>query len=141
MSGNLSYIYSRVKDTVALNRPLQGQSPYLINVGLQYDAEKLGFSSTLLFNQIGRRILFVGNEAVPNIWENPRPLLDLQLAQKILKKKGEIRINISDIFNKRAYFYHDLDNNEKYNKGSKDVLAISRNYGTNYSVTFGYTIK
>jgi outer membrane receptor protein involved in Fe transport len=141
MSGNLSYIYSRVKDTVALNRPLQGQSPYLINVGLQYDAEKLGFSSTLLFNQIGRRILFVGNEAVPNIWENPRPLLDLQLAQKILKKKGEIRVNISDIFNKRAYFYHDLDSNEKYSQGSKDVLAISRNYGTNYSVTFGYTIK
>ena len=139
--GNISYIHSRVKDTVALNRPLQGQSPYLINLGMQFDAEKIGFSSTVLFNQIGRRILFVGNEAVPDIWEAPRPLLDLQLAQKILKKKGEIRINISDILNHRAYFYHDLDGNEKYRSASKDVLAISRNYGTNYSITFGYTIK
>jgi outer membrane receptor protein involved in Fe transport len=141
LTGNLSYIKSEVKDTVALNRPLQGQSPYLINIGLQYDIEKIGFNSTLLFNQIGRRILFVGNEAVPDIWENPRPLFDLQLAQKILKKKGEIKLNISDILNKRAFFYHDLDTNDKFSSGSKDVLAINRNYGTNYSITFAYTLK
>jgi hypothetical protein len=142
LSGNISYIYSKVKDTTGtVDRPLQGQSPYLVNFGLQYDLEKIGFSSTLLFNQIGRRILFVGNEAISDIWENPRPLLDLQLAKKILKKKGEVRINISDIFNKQADFYHDLDANKKYSKSSKDVLAISRNYGTNFSISFGYSIK
>jgi hypothetical protein len=141
VTGNLSYIYSRVEDTVALNRPLQGQSPYLINAGLQYDLEKIGFSSTLLFNQIGRRILFVGDKSVPDIWENPRPLLDIQLAKKIMKSKGELKVNISDIFNRRAYFYHDLDNNEKYKSTSNDVLAISRNYGTNFSFTFAYIIK
>jgi len=141
VTGNLSYIYSRVEDTVALNRPLQGQSPYLINAGLQYDLEKIGFSSTLLFNQIGRRILFVGDKSVPDIWENPRPLLDIQLAKKIIKNKGEIKVNISDIFNRRAYFYHDLDDNEKYKSTSSDVLAISRNYGTTFSFTFAYIIK
>lgn len=141
MTGNYSYIHSRVKDTVSFDRPLQGQSPYLINFGLQYDLEKSGFRSTLLFNQIGRRILFVGNEAIPNIWENPRPLLDLQLAQKVLKNRGEIKLNASDIFNRRAYFYHDLDENDKFKTGSKDKLAISRNYGTNFSLTFNYTIK
>ena len=141
LTGNLSYIYSRVKDTVALDRPLQGQSPYLINAGLQYDIAKIGFSSTVLFNQVGRRILFVGDKSVPDIWENPRALLDIQLAKKILKNKGELKVNISDIFNKRAYFYHDLDNNEKYKSSSSDVLAITRNYGTNYSFTFAYTIK
>ena len=141
VSGNFSYIYSQVKDSVSLDRPLQGQSPYLINASLQYDVEKIGFMGTLLFNQVGRRILFVGDKAVPDIWENPRPLLDIQLAQKILKRRGEIKVNVSDIFNVRAYFYHDLDDNNKYGKGTKDVLAISRNYGTNYSITFAYSIK
>ena len=142
LTGNVSYIYSRVKDTTGtIDRPLQGQSPYLINFGVQYDIEKIGFSSTLLFNQIGRRILFVGNEAISDIWEAPRPLLDLQLSQKIFKKKGEVKLNISDIINSRANFYHDLDNNKKYSSSSKDVLAITRNYGTNVTLTFAYSIK
>jgi hypothetical protein len=142
LSGNISYIYSRVKDTTGtVDRPLQGQSPYLINFGLQYDIVKIGFSSTLLFNQIGRRILFVGNEAISDIWEAPRPLLDLQLSQKLLKRRAEVKLNISDLINSRANFYHDLDNNKKYSRSSKDVLAIKRNYGTNVSLTFSYTIK
>lgn len=141
-SGNLSYIYSNVKDaTGTVNRPLQGQSPYLLNFGLQYDLEKYGFSSTALFNRIGRRILFVGNEAVSDIWENPRSLIDLQFAKKLLKNKAEIKLNINDILNQQADFYHDLDNNGTYSSKSKDVLAITRNYGTNVSVSFSYNIK
>jgi hypothetical protein len=63
------------------------------------------------------------------------------LAQKILKNKGEVKLNVSDILNKRAYFYHDLDNNNRYKKQSADALAINRNYGTNISLTFAYIIK
>ena len=144
-SGNLSYIYSKVEDTVSLSRPLQGQSPYLINFGLQYDHQKSGWAATLLFNQIGRRILFVGNVDIPEIWENPRPLLDFQVAKKIMKEKAEIRLNISDIINQRAYFYHDLNGDHKYSTKSssktQDALAIDRLYGTNVSVTFAYTFK
>ena len=120
---------------------MQGQSPYLINASLQYDLEKIGLNTTVLFNQIGRRILYVGNDQVPEIWENPRPLLDLQIAKKIIKNRGELRLNIQDIINKTAYFYHDVDRNEKLKIGSIDKVAIARNYGTNFSLTFGYTIK
>jgi outer membrane receptor protein involved in Fe transport len=138
VQGNFSYIYNRVG---SLDRPMQGQSPYLINFALQYDLEKAGLNTTLLFNQIGRRILYVGNQDVPAIWEAPRPLLDLQVAEKIMKKRGEIKLNLSDIINRRAYFYHDIDNNKKYVKGSADALAINRLYGTNVTLTFAYNIK
>lgn len=139
--GNFSYIYNRVKfGNSQLNRPMQGQSPYLINAGLLYDAEKIGLSTTLLFNEVGRRILYVGNDEVPAIWEAPRPLLDLQIAKKIIKNKGELRLSIADLLNQRAYFYHDLDNNKKYTNRI-DALALTRNYGTNVSITFNYTIK
>lgn len=139
--GNFSYIYNRVKfENKNLDRPMQGQSPYLINAGLLYDAEKIGLSTTLLFNEAGRRILYVGNDEIPAIWEAPRPLLDWQIAKKIIRNKAELKLNIADILNQRAYFYHDLDNNKKYTSGS-DALALTRKYGTNVSITFNYTIK
>jgi outer membrane receptor protein involved in Fe transport len=140
LQGNFSYIHNRVSDSKSnIDRPMQGQSPYVINAGLQYDLNKKGFSTTLLFNQIGKRILYVGNDQIPAIWENPRPLLDWQIAQKILNNKGEIKFNVSDIFNRRAYFYHDIDKNEKFNM-KKDAVAISRKYGSTFSVTFAYSI-
>ncbi|MEP6674137.1 MAG: TonB-dependent receptor [Ferruginibacter sp.] len=141
-TSNLSYIHNRVQGSsnAKLDRPMQGQSPYVINAGLQYDLEKAGITSTLLFNQIGRRVAYVGNDQTPVIWEAPRPLLDFQLAKKIIKSRGELKLNVSDILNTKAYFYHDLNENGKY--GSKvDALAIERNYGTTFSLTFGYNIK
>lgn len=139
---NLSYIYNRVEKANAnLDRPMQGQSPYLINAMLQYDVEKAGLNTTLLFNQIGRRILYVGNQDYPPVWERSRPLFDLQVAKKVLKNKGEVKLNVSDILNQRAFFYHDIDDNGKYIKGSKDVIAINRKYGSNVSISFSYSIK
>ena len=141
VGGNFSYIYNRVKfDQQVLNRPMQGQSPYLINASLQYDIEEKGFYATVLFNQVGRRILYVGNEQLPPVWEAPRPLLDLQIAKKIIDKKGEIKLNISDLINQRARFYHDLDGNKKYGSGL-DALALSRRYGTSVSLTFSYNFR
>lgn len=142
IQGNVSYIYNRVqKENAQLDRPMQGQSPYLVNAGLQYDVEKMGLNMTLLFNVIGRRIIYVGNQDVPSIWEAPRPLSDLQIAKKIFKGKGELKLNISDLINRRAYYYHDLDDNKKYEAGGADALSINRMYGTNISLSFGYRVK
>ena len=137
VQGNVSYIYNRVSAIgTAEARPMQGQSPYLLNATVQYDLEKYGLSTTLLFNQIGRRIALVGGLDQPPIWENPRAILDLQVAKNVLKKKGEIKINVSDFLNQQAIFYWDNDMNKKYFSG--DAFAIKRRYGSNVSVSFGY---
>ncbi|HCF63699.1 MAG TPA: hypothetical protein DEU93_05655 [Chitinophagaceae bacterium] len=141
--GNVSYIYNRIP---GLNRPMQGQSPYLLNLGLQYDLQKHGLSTTLLFNQIGRRIYYVGtasnsgqviSDNYPPVWEAPRAILDFQVSKKIIQGKGELRLNVSDILNQKAKFYHDLNGNKKYDK-KEDALAIRRIYGTNISISFAY---
>lgn len=138
LQGNLSYIYNRVTGigAAAEARPMQGQSPYLINAALQYDVEKLGLSTTLLFNQIGRRIAFVGGDQNPPIWENPRPVLDFQIGKRVMNKKGEIKLNVSDILNQQAIFYTDVNKNKKYD--ASDAFAIKRKFGTNVSISFGY---
>ncbi|UBB89614.1 TonB-dependent receptor [Candidatus Kaistella beijingensis] len=135
--GNIAFIKNKVTDEqTKTDRPMQGQSPYTLNLSLQYDSAKSGFSSTVLFNMIGRRILYVGNDQVPPIWEAPRPLLDYQIAKKIWKNKGELKLNISDILNHRAIFYHDLNNDKKYTE--TDAVAVERRTGTNISLTLGY---
>jgi outer membrane receptor protein involved in Fe transport len=138
VQGNISYIYNRVTGIGATEtRPMQGQSPYLLNGAIQYDAQKYGWNATLLFNQIGRRIAFVGGSDQPPIWENPRAVVDFQIAKKILKGKGELKLNVSDLLNKSAIFYNDLNNNKKYDEHI-DAFAIKRKYGSNVSISFAY---
>jgi len=72
---NVSYIKSDV-DVSKLNgveaRPLQGQSPIIINGGIQYLDSKYDFGLSISYNYVGKRIIIVGNEDEQNIWENPR---------------------------------------------------------------------
>ncbi len=60
--------------------------------------------------------------------------------QHDLTMEKVIKFCVTDIFNKKANFYHDINANGKYD-AKKDALAISRQYGTNISLTFGYTFK
>ncbi len=144
LQANASYIKSQVKDaSFKIDRPLQGQSPYLINLGLMYDYEPKGVSATLLFNQIGERIYLVGDltsgAGSPNIWEAPRPLFDFQLSKRILDKRAEIRFSISDLLNKRQYFYQNSDANNRFQKNS-DAYRFTRRAGTTYSISFQFNI-
>jgi hypothetical protein len=116
---------------------MQGQSPYIINVGLQYDVEKAGINTTLLFNQIGSRIVYVGGSDAPAIWERPRPLLDFQIAKKLLSNRAELKLNISDILNRENFLYYDVNENEKFEK-AQDAIFISRKTGTSFGLSFTY---
>jgi hypothetical protein len=123
---------------------MQGQSPYVLNLGIMYDLEKAGFSSTLLFNQVGERIYLVGDLTAgagsPDIYEAPRPLLDFQISKKILKTKGEVRLNVADVLNATQYFYqNDLMGKKTLQKGS-DAYRFTRTPGTTVSLTFNYSL-
>jgi len=139
---NVSYIYSRVKDaSFKLNRPLQGQSPYVINLGLLYDLPETGLTATVLYNRIGERIYLVGDvpQGSPDVYEAPRSLLDFQLSKKLLNNKAELRLNISDLLNQKQIFYQNVGNQDKrnYQKGT-DAIRFSRKYGTTFGLTFNY---
>jgi TonB-dependent receptor len=139
---NATYIKSKVEDaTLKVDRSLQGQSPYLINVGLLYDQEKAGFSATLLFNQVGERIYLVGDvfAGAPDIYEAPRALLDLQLAKKLCKNKAEIRISASDLLNATQYFYQNANGKKTFQKKT-DAYRFTRKTGTAFSINFNYSL-
>lgn len=142
-SANASLIKSEVQVSKTVNkdgvRPLQGQSPYLINTGIQYNSSAVnGAGFSLLYNRIGKRIWAVGNIQDKDIYENPRNVLDFQFSKKIAKAKGEFKINYSDILNNKGIFYQDANENGRFDSG-RDHLNISEKYGSSISVSFAYT--
>lgn len=147
LQANAAYIRSRVRANiqgVEIDRPMQGQSPYLLNLGLNYDLQKHGFNATLLFNQIGERIYLVGDisagASTPDVYEAPRPVLDFQMAKKVLKNKGEVRLNVSDILNRTQYFYQNPDGSKDSFQKNKDPQRFTRRFGTTIGITFNYSI-
>ncbi len=117
-------------------RPMQGQSPYLINAGFMYQNDSLGFGVSLMYNKIGRRIAFVGTNGYQDIYENPRNILDFQVTKRIFKK-GELKLNVSDIFNQRAVFYQDFNRSKKYEE-TEDNEINGIKYGRNITLSFAY---
>lgn len=123
----------------SFDRPLQGQSPYLVNVGLQYNSKGGKLSASVLYNKIGQRLSLAGgkDQLIYDIYERPRDLVDLQVALKVLKNKGEFRFTVSDIFNQPFYFYENIDAGTKYTPGT-DRLWNSFTPGTTFSLGFTY---
>jgi len=62
-------------------RPLQGQSPYVLNFQLGYDDDERDIHTALLYNVFGKRIVDVGVNGAPDIYEQPRPSLDFVYSQ------------------------------------------------------------
>lgn len=117
-------------------RPMQGQSPYIINSGLMYLNEELGLGVNVMFNRIGRRIAFVGTNGYQDIYENPRSVLDFQVTKRVFKK-AEIKLNVSDIFNQNAVFYQDFNRSKKFEE-TEDKQITGIKYGRNISLSFSY---
>jgi hypothetical protein len=121
------------------NRPMQGQSPWLVNAGLQYNTNSNRLSFSVLVNRIGERIVYVGEQSFPDIYENGRTLLDFQATMKLIKSRGELKLNLSDLLNQRSVFYQniDLDDANSY-KSSNDRIQWSYLYGRTISLGFTY---
>lgn len=140
---NLSLIHSRIENlnpnAIAKFRPLVGQSPYMLNAGLQHTAFSNKFSVNLLFNRIGRRIYLVGGTRFPDIYENPRNVVDMQLSLKVMKMRGEIKINASDLFNQQSLFYFDYDKSGNFTP--TDEILKRYKQGTTFSLGFTYNIR
>lgn len=139
---NYAYIKSIVdvsNDSIKAERPMQGQSPYLVNAGLTYADNVNNFSISAIVNRFGSRIYIIGNDVTPDLWEAGRTVLDLQASKSFLKNKLEVRFTIKDALAKKQlqYFYNNKDKNINYSKSADDVVWITR-YGTVYSLSLSY---
>ncbi|MFZ4770956.1 MAG: hypothetical protein ACOYLO_12315, partial [Ferruginibacter sp.] len=126
LSANAAFIESNVKlafvpgaidssSRVATSRPMQGQSPYLLNASIGYTDEKTGLTSTLSGNMVGDRLSVAGTKGESSdLYEKGRTVVDFQLAKTFLKSKLEIKFNIRDLLSQNVGVYFDNDQSKSF---------------------------
>ena len=117
---------SLIKSSVNVNdvvRPLQGQSPYIINSGLYYQHKNLSIS--LLYNRIGERISAVGFNGYSDIYENSRDLLDATIQYRT--EKLEFKLSLTDLLSQPTVLYQ-KNNGDLINTINEKTISISLNY-------------
>lgn len=145
---NAAYIHSRVRfeeGSFERDRPMAGQSPYLINAGLFYQNDDDGLSASLLYNRIGKRIESVGvpmqnqNEDIPDIYEMPRNSLDLSFSKKI-GKLVEIKAGVQDLLNSKIE-YKQFVKLVDDNGGKRKREQLVRSYRPGVDINVGVSLK
>jgi hypothetical protein len=104
---NAAYIRSRVETdpqylfVLDHNRPMYGQSPYIVNAGIYFQTQKNDLSVSLLYNVFGKRIVGIGTPDIPNSYEMPRNILDFTIMKKIGKNLA-LKFGVKDILNQEV---------------------------------------
>lgn len=145
VGGNFTYVYSRVdiaedelNNIRVLNpeaesyRPMFGQSPYIINAFINYDNDKTGTGVNMTFNMFGPRLAVVIPSATPNVYEKPRPALNLRVSQKI-GDHFSLSVSANNLLNPDYEMVYDFKD--------KEYAYQSYKVGRTFSLGLTYHIK
>jgi outer membrane receptor for ferrienterochelin and colicin len=115
------------RDTVE-GRPLQGQSPYIVNGGLFYENAGWGTKLGIVYNVNGPRIYAksilnrksklqaTGNDSVqirPDLVQLPFQQLDLSFSQRIIKSL-QVKFTLQNLLDQAARIIEDHNFNQRY---------------------------
>lgn len=129
LGANYSYIKSRIvldpveqAELTSPERPLQGQSPYVVNGILDYANEKWNTNFSLVYNVFGERISEVGVSGFQDIYEEPFHQMDVVLAQGlgknfILKLKVQNLLNEASKFRQGDWLVREVEKGQVYSAG------------------------
>ena len=105
---------------------MQGQSPYIVNLGMNYQKQEANLSVGLNYNRIGKRIAYVGTPTNPHTWELPRNSLDLTI-EKGLGKRISLKAGVKDILNEAVRFVQYYGPDDKLEMDTYSYVP-NRNY-------------
>ncbi|MCU0413260.1 MAG: TonB-dependent receptor [Ignavibacteriaceae bacterium] len=130
ITANYTRIWSEIEETNIGTgrsvRPMQGQSPYVINAALNYQNFDLSFSLNIAYNKFGKRIIETANFAGSDIYEYPRDVIDLVL----IKELGQhivFKFSIKDLLSQPFEYFEDNTLVRKYTANTKLTLGVSYN--------------
>ncbi len=134
--GNVAVIDSEVDvrtggifDPTNLTRELEGQSPYTVSASLTYRDPEGGPQAGVYFNVFGERIVAAGGSGVPDIVEQPRPVLDLTLGQPLWSDL-ELEVKAENL----------LDAAHRWEQSANGITHVQREYheGRSFSASLSF---
>ena len=120
-------------ETLKDYRPLQGQSPFLVNAGIEYQSE--GFSGNLAFNTQGKTLEVVGIAGSPDIYTMPFNSLNLNVEKKLGEgDKTSLTLRVRNLLN-------DSQDSQFLSFGAQnDYFFTRRAQGISASIGFSYKL-
>ena len=122
----------REGQSVGTSRPLQGQSPYLINAGLEYKNQDKGFQGGLFYNVQGKTLQVVGNGFYPDVYTIPFNSLNFNFIKQ-LRKNRTLTFKVTNLLddNRESQFIGYKQEREYFS-----FRQIGRTFSINYSFRF-----
>ena len=122
----------REGQTLGTSRPLQGQSPYLINAGVEYNNQEKGFQGGLFYNVQGKTLQVVGNGFYPDVYTMPFNSLNFNVIKQ-LKKNRTLTFKVTNLLNdKRESNFIGFNEEQRY----FSLRHIGSTFSFNYAVRF-----
>lgn len=141
INANASLIRSQVDlgaSTIAQDRlrPLQGQSPYIVNMALYYEAPVSNLTAAVVYNIFGDRIYSVGDVLFPTIYELSRNSLDFTLTKRF--NRVSYKLGIQNILDAPYRFFEDSDRTESISRDGRDnpIFTFQRGQLASLSLSF-----
>ena len=124
---------ARNGERIDRERNLQGQAPFLLNFGLDYNNSDIGLQTSLFFNVQGETLEVVGIGLVPDVYTKPFESLNFTLNKSFGEnKRSFIDLKVSNILGS--------DRESAYQSyGTQDQIFSLSSPGTEFSL--GYTFK
>ncbi len=117
----------------ASTRPLQGQSPYVVNLDLGYSDRERGTNVSLFYNVFGRRLFAVSQGVVPDLYEESRATLDLTASQDVWRGFS-VKLSAKNLLGASYQLVHrDEDTGAEYLRRAYD-LGRAFSFGVSYSL-------
>lgn len=124
---------ARDGENIERERDMQGQAPYLINAGLDYNNPDIGLQTSLFFNVQGPTLEIVGINIAPDVYTQPFNSLNFTLNKSFGElKRSSIDLKVTNILGDER-----LSEYESY-KTSNEIFSL-REPGT--EISLGYTFK
>ncbi len=126
-------------------RGMMNQSPYVINTGFYFQHDSLDIGFAVMYNVFGPRLTMSGINGLPDVYEMPRHVVDVQLSLGSgLITKGKIKnftlkLGVQDSLNQPYSFLQDA--NENGLMVGNDQLRQQFAKGVYYTAAIAYRLK